>query len=121
MVELGCSFYQPQIFVYRRTAQTAQSRKFAYIDFSSCEVWIMLVENRRDILTIRWPASYTFPICPGVLHAAADSLSDHGQFQLRKHAAHLNEGLAHGIDACYRVALGRFIIVGREPMQQAFE
>ena len=58
----------------------------------------MLIENRWNIILRRLWASQLPSICLGVLHAAFYSRTDHGQFQLRKDCAHLDECLAHRID-----------------------
>ena len=58
----------------------------------------MLIEYRRNAVLCGFRSSDAFAFGFCVLHAASDSVADHAKFQLCEDAAHLDEGLAHGIN-----------------------
>lgn len=92
---------QPKIFIYSWSGQSTHPRKLRYIEHSRDKRQIVLIENWHDAVLCGFRSSDAFAFGFCVLHAASDSVADHAKLQLCEDAAHLDEGLAHGVDCAF--------------------
>ena len=98
--------YEFEVLIHRRPTQLTQPRQLAHIHHPRHKRRIMLIENRRNAILCRFRSSNVFAFGFCVLHAASDAVADHAELQLCEDAAHLDEGLAHGVDCAFAAVYG---------------
>ena len=91
-------FQQPNILISRRSAQIANPRKLRQVHLASLERWVVSQKRRRNVVSGYVRSAYLCAFGSGVCHAAAHSIADNTQFQLRENAADLNKGVCHRVD-----------------------
>ena len=89
---------QLQVLVHRRPAQPAHPRQLGHIEPPRSIGRVVPVKHGRNVILCGWPPADFLALRLGVSHAAFDPRPDDGQLQFGKDGAHLDKGLAHGID-----------------------
>ena len=88
---------QFQVFIHRRSAESAYTGQLRHIHISRSEGGIVLIEYCRNVILGGVRSADLLSFALGVRHAGLDSGSDDGQFQFGKHCRHLDKGLTHGV------------------------
>ena len=91
-------FSHPQILIHRGSADPAHPCQLAYIHLPFRISRIVLPEYGGDVRLAAFSSPNLPPLSLGVRHSAFYPCPDEGQFQLRKNGAHLDKGLAHGVN-----------------------